>query len=166
MACSLGISMQVGIAARHHNHRRSDSAGTSEAMSVGVPQVEEKLINDEIDGTTYKKWVNRYSQDKAVLNEQIEQTLNSNDEKELTKLIQFLPKVTGLKNLYKEMPLNRKQALIKGVFKLDLTYFDGKFRTPYIEPAFARNALIAKEKGLLEIEESYNLRDKIPSSSP
>ncbi|WP_188748937.1 hypothetical protein [Parapedobacter defluvii] len=38
MACSLGISMQVGIAARHHNHRRSDSAGTSEAMSVGVPQ--------------------------------------------------------------------------------------------------------------------------------
>lgn len=136
-----------------------------EELEKKQERLEEKVINDEIDSHTYKKWMTRYSQDKAVLSHQIEQTLSKNSESKLNKLIQFLPKMTGLKNLYNEIPLNRKQALIRAVFKLDLSYFDDKFRTPYIEPAFARNALIAKEKGLLEIEESFNLRDKIPDSS-
>jgi hypothetical protein len=41
------------------------------------------------------------------------------------------------------------------VFKTGLTYVDGIFRKPYINPALAQNALILKEKGLLFVEQSF-----------
>jgi len=51
------------------------------------------------------------------------------------------------------------------VFKLSLSYFEGKFRTPYVLPAFAHNALKAKEKGLLDFEKPVALEGKIPFCS-
>ncbi|WP_312788848.1 recombinase family protein [Sphingobacterium sp.] len=131
-----------------------------------LDRLEEKLINDEIDSATYKKWMNRYSQDKAVITNEIEQAINNSEENKMTKLINLLPKLKSLKDVYRMVSPNRKKALVKAVFKLDIAYSDGKFRTPYIEPAFAHNALIAKEKGLLDIEESFDKQDKILNCSP
>jgi len=55
--------------------------------------------------------------------------------------------------------LNRKQALTLVVFKLGLCYFQDSFE----HPIYSQNALIAKEKGLLEIEESYDLKGQVQS---
>ena len=51
------------------------------------------------------------------------------------------------------------------LFKDNFSYFENKFRTPSIGIAFTPNALIAKEKGLLELEESFTLQDKFPHCS-
>ena len=67
--------------------------------------------------------------------------------------------------IYSNATLSRKQSLIRGVFKHNLTYVDGTFRTASIEPAFRDNALIANKKGLLEIEEAKDIWDEIPSST-
>jgi len=63
--------------------------------------------------------------------------------------------LTGIKDVYKKTSVRGKQRLIRGVFKDDFSYFENKFRIPSIEIAFNPNALIAKEKGLLELEESF-----------
>jgi hypothetical protein len=39
------------------------------------------------------------------------------------------------------------------VFKEGLTFRDGMFRTPYINPAFEHNVLSLKQKGLLVVEQ-------------
>ena len=49
----------------------------------------------------------------------------------------------------------QKHTLIKGVFKHNLHWGDGAFRTKYIDPTFHDNLLKIKEKGLLFNEQPF-----------
>ena len=131
-----------------------------------IEKLEERLMNDEIDGATYKKWLQRFKQEKAVIIDDLETAVSDDRESRFKRLEGLLPKLVNLKEIYKRANLQNKHALIRGVFKLSLSYFDGKFRTAYIEPMFARNALKAKEKGLLDFEEPIAFLGEIPSCSP
>lgn len=48
---------------------------------------------------------------------------------------------------------------MREVFKQGLTFKDGAFRTPSINPAFEHNLLILKEKGLLFLEQPSDVLD-------
>ena len=55
--------------------------------------------------------------------------------------------------------------MIRAVFKHNLTYSDGAFRTPCIKDAFAANYLSVKEKWLLFLEQSLIFSGTNPLSS-
>lgn len=57
--------------------------------------------------------------------------------------------VIVLKIIYNIANLEKKHALIRGVFEHKITYSEGAFRTHSIEKGFELNALKAKENGLL-----------------
>ncbi|MBW7891439.1 MAG: recombinase family protein [Chitinophagaceae bacterium] len=130
-----------------------------------VDKLEERLMNDEIDAATYKKWLQKYSQEKAMLSNDIIKASNNDFARKWNRVEYLLPRLTSLKGIYKIATISRKQHLIRGVFKHNLAYSDGAFRTPSIEPAFVNNSLIAKEKGLLYIEQPSTVWDQVPDSS-
>lgn len=131
-----------------------------------VDRLEERLMNDEIDGITYKKWLQKYSMERALLSDALlKATINVTDNK-WKRIEALLPELTSLKNIYKIATLPRKQALIRGVFKHKLTYSEGAFRTPDVDAAFSANVLTAKEKGLLFLEQPNKIWDQISSCSP
>jgi hypothetical protein len=49
--------------------------------------------------------------------------------------------------------LNQQHAIINGMFKEGLTFRDGIFRTPCINPTFGHNVLDLKQKWLLVVEQ-------------
>ncbi|WEK18869.1 MAG: recombinase family protein [Candidatus Pedobacter colombiensis] len=131
-----------------------------------IDKLEERLMDDEIDGGTYKKWKQKFSQEKAVILKDIDTISQESKGNKLEKLNRLLPLMTSIKSIYKEAPLRSKHAIVRGVFKHKLVYIDGMFRTPSMEPAFHYNSLKAKEKGLLEIEEPFGNGDLISFCSP
>ena len=131
-----------------------------------VDKLEERLMNDEIDGVTHKKWLQKYSNERTLLSEAIVNASQGLGANKWHKIESLLPKLTSLKGIYQIATLPRKQALIRAVFKHNLTYVNGMFRTPSIEPAFLDNSLKAKEKGLLDVEQPSDIWDKVPYSSP
>jgi hypothetical protein len=52
------------------------------------------------------------------------------------------------------------------VFKQNLTFSDGMFRTPFINEIFYDNYLILNEKGLLFVEQPSVFLGQNPVSSP
>lgn len=131
-----------------------------------IEKLEEKLMNDEIDGQTFKKLQIKLNNEKSLLMENRRELQNSNTEHKLKRLDQLMPKLSSLKNIYQISDLRRKQSLIRGVFKHKLTYSDGAFRTPKVDEAFSINSLKAKEKGLLYEEQPSDVWGQIPFCSP
>ena len=79
---------------------------------------------------------------------------------------QILPILTDLKSAWLHMDIPKKHAFIRWVSDQNLSYTQGKYRTPSVDPIFQHNLLKVKEKGLLiseqPCEESGTLN---PSSS-
>jgi site-specific DNA recombinase len=90
-----------------------------------VDRLEERLMNDEIDGVTYKKWLQKYSQDRALLSDALIKASLGTTESKWNKIQQLIPHLTSLKSIYRIATLPRKQALIRRVFKHEISYFDG-----------------------------------------
>lgn len=55
----------------------------------------------------------------------------------------------------KSFQRNYKLVPLKKVFKHNITFKDGVFRTPCINPEFAHHVLIIKQKDLLEVEQVF-----------
>src|SRR3546814_1790422 len=69
-------------------------------------------------------------------------------------------------DLFEKMPVSNQHVIMREVFKQGLTFKDGAFRTPSINPAFEHNLLILKEKGLLFLEQPGDVLDGLPSGTP
>lgn len=131
-----------------------------------LEKLEKRLMDDVIDNETYKKWFKSYSIERSELSDQLVKLKQGISNVRFERLIKLLPEITRLKSLYQRAPLHRKQSLIRGVFKLSLTWVDGAFRTPSIEPCLSRNLLDANEKGLLFLEKPSAIWEQIPYGSP
>lgn len=132
-------------------------------VKVKLERLEERLINDEIDGPTFKKWNARLTQERVVLEDSIEQLSIEGIHRKLDKVSRYLPLLANIGEIYKSADFKGKQLLLKTVFKVGITIKEGQLRTPYIHPALAHNVLNIKEKGLLETEEPLSSSGKIPS---
>lgn len=128
-----------------------------------LERLEERLINDEIDGPTYKKWQGRLNQERVVLEDSIDQMSTEGIHRRFDKVKRYLPLLSDLGGVYNAANFNGKQLLLKTVFKVGISINEGRLTTPYIHPALAHNILAIKEKGLLEIEEPLSSSGKIPS---
>lgn len=132
-----------------------------------IERLEERLMNDEIDGDTYKKWFQKYRTERAMLADEIVQAKNNDSTAQWEKLRSHLDKLNSLKEVYwLAVQQNKQKQFIQGVFKHNLTYSEGIFRTPSIAVPFIDNSLKAKEKGLLLLEQPSDVWDKVPDSSP
>src|SRR5690606_5114468 len=61
--------------------------------------------------------------------------------------------------IFEKMSVSNQHVIMKEVSKQGLTFKDGAFRTPSINPAFEHNFLVLKEKGLLSLEQPGDVLD-------
>ena len=101
-----------------------------------------------------------------MLLKELKESSNDALQAKLDKLNSIIPKLNNMGALFQLLPSHHQQTLGKAVFKHSLTYSEGAFRTPSIEPAFEYSSLKSKEKGLLFVEQSCNVWEKLPCGSP
>ncbi|HTE00847.1 MAG TPA: recombinase family protein [Mucilaginibacter sp.] len=131
-----------------------------------IEKLEERLMNDEIEVSTYKNWFQKFSSERALLLKDI-QGLKSNQKDKWQRFERLMPALTNIGAIYdKAKNVAAKHSMIRGVFKHNLTYSGGAFRTPFINEAFAHNYLSVKEKGLLLVEQPLVFSGTNPLSSP
>jgi site-specific DNA recombinase len=118
-----------------------------------IEKLEERLMNDEINSQTYKRWYKKLAVERSLIQSQID-SLANDKESMFNKIESLLPSLTELPQIFERATLFQKHSILREVFKQGLMYGRGAFRTPYINPALAHNSMILKEKGLLFIEQS------------
>ncbi|PTQ97042.1 hypothetical protein C8P68_104538, partial [Mucilaginibacter yixingensis] len=128
-----------------------------------IEKLENRLMKDEIDGQTYKKWLSKFSHEKSIIQHNLNENQKTGNARKFAELESYMDQLTNLKGIYSISTNDDRQLLIRGVFKHKLTYSGGPFRTPSISSVFVHNSLKAKEKGLLDIEEANHIWESFPS---
>lgn len=131
---------------------------------LAIEKLEVKMMRDEIEPETYKKWHKKYQIEKSELGTEI-QELKNNTVTSWKKLARHLPRLTNIHKIYEEINDEQRFMLIKEVFDFGIIYVNGTCRTPKINPAFIRNSMILKEKGLLYLEQPCNFEEESPTCS-
>ena len=127
--------------------------------------LEDKFVNDLIDIPTYQKWQSKFRKDIATLNADVEKANLQRSNDPMKQLEKSLSMLSNMRNIYENASLEKKHSLIKLVFKEKLTYCEGEFRTPVIDPIFLDNALTINKKGLLKYEQSNDFGTTVPLST-
>ncbi len=128
-------------------------------LNKKIDTLEGKLMNEEIEGATYKKWYRKYVQERAQIQSVID-GLKRNNEGKWERFSELIPYLTKVPILYMVSDLLQKHTLVKRWFQHGLVYKEGVFGTRSLHPAFAHNELVLKEKGLLLVEQSSDFFDK------
>lgn len=128
---------------------------------IGITQ-ERYLTDTSIEPAIYAKVMNELKADEARLEGDIGKSKTDTDTM-LHMLSGLLPRLKNIGNIFSEWPLHQQQLFINTVFCSSLFYRDGIYRTPKLYPLFVDKALILKENGLLEIEQSANFKDELSS---
>ena len=134
-------------------------------LQVKMDRLEERLVNEEIELETYRKYHNKFRIEKALIQEEINH-LNTSYEGKLEQQLTLLPHLTNLPSIYEKANLNQKHAFLKGVFKRGLAFSDGAFRTPWVNPMFQHNLFYINKKGLLFVEQSSEKNETISFGAP
>jgi hypothetical protein len=121
------------------------------AIETKIENIENKLFDGVINDTTYKKGMKKFTAEKAQLKDEFNflETMEGHLHQELL----VLPYMLNLPQIFEDSTIGQQHAIIKQVFKQGLTFKQGSFRTPWINPEFESNLLILKEKGLLFLEQ-------------
>lgn len=82
------------------------------------------------------------------------------------KLNETLPKLHDIRQTLEGIDLNRQRQFISLVFNNSLSHDGVCYRTAYLHPMFAHNAMILKEKGLLTIEQPSYISEETPVCAP
>ncbi|MEO6522075.1 MAG: hypothetical protein ABIN91_10385 [Mucilaginibacter sp.] len=123
-------------------------------------------MNDEIEASTYKTWFQKYSSERALLLKDID-TLKKNGNDKWQRLEKLLPELINIQNVYERLkPITAKIHMVKTVFKHNIVYSEGGFRTPSMSEAFEDKCLNANKKGLLFLEQPLVFSGEIPFCSP
>lgn len=112
-------------------------------LEIKIDRLEEKMMNDEIEPYTYKKWFSKYSGQKAYLDSEI-QKLSADQKGKWKKAMELLNNLLDIPSIFRQAEILDQHSLIKEVFKHGIIYLDGKCRTPSVNPGFAHNYLRIK----------------------
>jgi hypothetical protein len=77
----------------------------------------------------------------------------------------LLPELSNIYQIYEKGNIIQKHTLIRGVFKDNLLWGGGMFRTAFIDPVFYDNVMKVKKKGLLFYEQPSQIFDRNPVST-
>ena len=146
-AIEKAILMQAELAAEKRVERSE--------LQIKIDRLEEKMMNDEIEPVTYKKWFSKYSSQKAYLDSEIYK-LSIDKKSALKKAIELLDYLLDVPGIFRVADILDQHALIREVFKHNIIYSDGKCRTPVVNPAFSHNYLGFKKIGLIENDQTSN----------
>ncbi|WP_166785184.1 recombinase family protein [Sphingobacterium psychroaquaticum] len=148
---------------------QSESVQVISARNRAISEVQQKLdgltekyVNDKIDDETYTKFSQRFRKDLAMLKAEVQQANMLSQSDPMETLTASFDLLSNMRNVYENACSEKRQSLIKLVFKEKITYCEGEFRTPAIDPIFLDNALGIKKKGLLKIEQPNNFRTSVP----
>ena len=154
---------QVDYLVEHVKEKITDFLGNRKIQAKGkleelhfidakIDGLEEKMVNDEIENATYKKWFKKFSVQKSIIQAEIME-LNKENDDNLSRAVRLIPALLDVKAIFKKATIFQKHSILREVFKGGLTYVGDAFRTPFLHPALAHNELIIKEKGLLFVEQ-------------
>lgn len=122
-----------------------------ETVKRQVKSVEEKWINEQISFETYNRWHDELMQKRTRLKSEISRL--DQDQNQVYLLLQKnLDLLSDLRYLYETAKTLHKQELLRQVFDNSLYYEKRVYRTRYIMPVFSHNAMILKQKQLLEVD--------------
>lgn len=131
------------------------------AIDSKIESVENKLFTDVITDHTYKRNMLKFKAEQAEFQQEIENLSNIEDHIQQDLLV--LPYMISLHKVYNDAPLGQKHAIVREVFKDGLTYKNGLFRTPSINPGLNCNLLYLKQIGLLDVEQPYSIEKSFSS---
>ena len=113
------------------------------------------MVNGEIENSTYQTWFKKLQHEKRL----IEAVLNSDDRPEIksNKAIveRLLPRIENIFALYDKGNVIQKHTLARALFKENLIWGQGSFRTKLLDRAFHDNLLKINKKGLLFNEQPF-----------
>ena len=127
-----------------------------------IASLEEKFMNNEIASSTYNTWFKKYQEEKS----QIERSLKDKKVIPVRTFEFYLPMLTNLFGIYEKCNVYQKHAIVRAVFKDNLAYGGGMFRTPFVDPSLAHNLLNISKKGLLFYEQPLQDSDNFLSGVP
>ncbi|HVM86858.1 MAG TPA: recombinase family protein [Puia sp.] len=133
-----------------------------EELKSKIERIEIKLINDQIESSTYKKWFAKLSSEKGSLELEVSK-MTIRKTNLIDKIKQVVPRLSDLKKLYHSIRLKDKFLLLNKVFEGGLLWDGSVLRTPRLHFALMHNYNKLKEKGLLLIEQPEGFFDKLQS---
>lgn len=130
-----------------------------------ISATEEKYLRKpDISEKVYSRVISELRGDQARLQGQIAQ-LSGMGKNYYSIMDELLPKLSSVKELFIQWPLQKQHAFIDLVFDRSLYYKEGSYRTPRIHFLFSHNLQTLKQKGLLIVEQSREFSQTIPGSS-
>jgi len=93
-------------------------------VEARIESAEKKLLDDTINGDTYKKWMKKFSAERARLADELNY-LEVNLEDQLNQEFLVLPYMLNLPEIFKEASINQRHAILNEVFKQGLTFKEG-----------------------------------------
>lgn len=129
-----------------------------------IGRVEEQQLLTPVSPATYKKVMSGLKADEKRLYEQLAD-LNTGTAKYEEIRDGLLPYLTNLKTVFHSWDLLRQQAFINTGFSRSLSWTGEKWRTAKLHRAFADNALILIEKGLIKIDQPSEILGLTPRCS-
>jgi site-specific DNA recombinase len=150
---------------KHKQERYKERLMAQHEINQKIFKLEERLINNEIESSTYQTWFKKLKEEKALLDLALEGNNKPKIKKADDLIVRLLPELSNLFQIYDKGNIIQKQTLIRGVFKDNLLWGNGVFRTAFIDPAFYDNLLKINEKGLLFYEQPSSVLDVSPVST-
>jgi site-specific DNA recombinase len=151
-------------------NRYQNRGGTIMRTKLDLQKIQKKLEStqtkyllehENIDANIYAKVVTDLKQQESELHNKLNE-LTLDVETYYNTVNEVLPQLKNLRENFITWPLHQKQLFIITLFHRPVQYIDGSYRTTYIDPMFADKALILKEKGLLNVEQSSSKSDVSP----
>lgn len=130
-----------------------------------LASLEEKYLLEDVSRTSFNSASAKLRTQQIDLQKRLIE-LETDAKDYFERLMSVLPKLHDLRGTFESLDLYKQQQFLKMVFDDSLTH-DGKtYRTTFLQPVFSHNALMLKEKGLLEIEQSFTNLEKTPIGAP
>jgi len=108
------------------------------SVSAKIEGLEEKMVNDQIEASTYKTWFARLNAERDALENDIIR-LKKDKQTMFDRLDEAISMFCDLRNLYISTTLEGQQMFLKEVFEVGLMYDGHILRTPMINPALVDN---------------------------
>ena len=80
-----------------------------QAIEAKIDGLEEKMVNDEIENATYKKWFKKFSVQKSILEAEIME-LNKQNDGNLGRAVQLIPALLDVKAIFKKATIFQKHS--------------------------------------------------------
>lgn len=145
--------------------RTKENMKLLDAVNEKIYTLERRFMDSEIESPTYNRWFQQYKEEKAQLEHALSGKARSKDSSYeiIERILHWMAKLFFI---YQKCNIFQTHIIVRAVFKDNLAFAGGAFRTSFIDRKSDHNLLIIKEKGLIFREQSFQYSDINPISTP